>query len=138
MKKTWIALLLVLCMAAAFLHWLGIGFYSSSSAVLDLKAELETIYGCEYTGKAIENGTEDMVFMIEPKSWFLTNWNLRDALGVDYRYECRVIFTTHTEEGAKTIRTVTYQAFDPMGPANRGVRAHLDPGSRIEKTVQYE
>lgn len=132
MKRKWILLLLSVCVAAAILRWLGVGPYSSSSAVQDLKEELESIHGAEYTGKAVENGTEDMVFLVEPKTCFLTNWNLRNALGLDYRYECQVVVTTHTGENRTTVRTITYQAADPMGDGNMDARAKLDPASRTE------
>jgi len=101
---------------------------------MDLKAELEGIYGAEYTGKDVENGTEDMVFVVEPKTWFLTNWNLRNTLAIDYEYECKVIFTTYTDGNTKTVRTVTYQGTDPMGAANMAKRANLDLDSKVEKT----
>lgn len=124
----------VLCLAVAILCWAGIGFYSSGSAVQDLKAELTTIYGTEYTGKAVETGTEDMVFVVEPKTWFLTNWNLRNALCMDYKYECKVIITTCTDENEINIRTITYQAADPMGTESTSKRAYLDPESKVERT----
>ncbi|MBQ7001385.1 MAG: hypothetical protein IJN67_10135 [Oscillospiraceae bacterium] len=134
MKKNWIIFLLSICLIAAALHWLGIGPYSSSAAVLDLKAELESLHGREYTGKAVENGTESMEFVVEPKTWFLTNWNLRNMLGLDYQYECRVIVTTHTEENTTNIRTITYQASDPMGKESIDARAALDLRSKTETT----
>lgn len=130
--KKWIGAILVLCLAIAVLLSAGIGPYSSGSAVADLKAELERIYGAEYTGKLVENGTEDMVFTIKPKSWFLTNWNLRDALGLDYRYECQVVFTTHTGGDEQLVRTVTYRAYDPMGQEDAWERAYLDSDSKVE------
>lgn len=134
MKRKLFVLFLILCLTIAILHWLGIGPYSSSSAVLDLKTELESIYGTEYTGKAVENGTEDMVFTVEPKTWFMTNWNLRNALGIGYKYECKVIFTTYTEGNIKTVRIITYQGIDPMGAANTANRASLDLASKAETT----
>ena len=122
---------LIILVLAAFLlvDWIGIGMYSSGSAVADLKLELESIYGSEYEGKNVENGTEDMRFEIEPKTCFLTNWNLRNAFALDYKYECRVIFTTHNKENSE-IRTLIYQATDPMGSEER---ANLDLNSKIEK-----
>lgn len=126
--------MLILCLTTAIFFWLGVGPYSSSSAVLDLQAELEAIYGSEYTGKAVPNGVEDMIFEIEPRTRFLTNWNLRNTLGLDYLYECRVIFTTYTKENAATIRTITYQASDPMGAENISRRATLDLTSKTEIT----
>ena len=134
MKRKLLASFIVLCLIVAILCWAGVGSYSSSSAVQDLKTELEAIYGTEYTGKAAQNGTEDMVFVVEPKTWFLTNWNLRNAWSLDYEYECRVVFTTYIDGSVKSIRTITYQAIDPMGAENIEVRAHLVLDSIVEKT----
>ena len=134
MKRKLIVSFIVLCLIVAMLCWAGVGSYSSSSAVRDLKTELEAIYGTEYTGKDIENGTEDMVFVVEPETWFLTNWNLRNALSLDYKYECKVIFTTCVEGSAESVRTITYQAIDPMGPEKIAERAFLDLGSKVETT----
>jgi len=131
MKNRKLMLLLTLVAAVWMLLWLGIGPYSSGSAVADLKAELESIHGAEYTGKPVEGGTEDMVFVVEPKTWFLTNWNLRNTLSLDYQYECQVIFTTHTGDGATT-HSITYQAVDPMGEESMTQRAHLDLDSRTQ------
>lgn len=132
MKRKLIVSFAALCLIAAALYWSGIGFYSSSSAVQDLKAELEDLYGTEYTGKVTETGTEDMVFAVAPKTWFLTNWNLRNALGMDYEYECKVIFTTHKDDAVTSVRTITYRAYDPMGSGSMAERAHLDPYSKTE------
>ena len=134
MKRKLLALFIVLCLIVAILCWAGVGSYSSSSAVQDLKTELEAIYGTEYTGKDIENGTEDMLFAVEPKTWFLTNWNLRNALSIDYKYECKVVFTTYVDGSAESVRTITYQAFDPMGAEKTADRAYLDLSSKVEKT----
>lgn len=132
MKRKIIMSSIVLCMIVTLLCWMGIGSYSSSSAVRDLRTELESIYGTEYTGKTVENGTEDMVFVVESKTWFLTNWNLRNALNLDYQYECKVIFTTHIDGSAESVRTITYQAFDPMGTGEITERAFLDLDSKTE------
>ena len=125
MKKAHRLWLLVICLA----HWgvsrLGIGYYSSGSAVLDLKEELELIHGKEYTGKVTDRGTEDMVFLVEPKTFFLTDWNLRHALSMDYEYECKVITTAYVDGKAVSVSTVTYQAVDPMGWEHAEERAHL-------------
>lgn len=134
MKKRLIALLLILCIAAVILNCLGFGLYSSTSAVSDLKTELANIYGPEYSGKQVERGTEDMVFTVKPKTWFLTNWNLRNTFGMDYEYECQVIITTQTNAGEKIIHTITYQAVDPMGKTDLYARAHLDLRSKTEVT----
>ena len=134
MERKWIIALVVLCLVTTLLHCLGIGLYSSSSAVSDLKAELESIHGPEYTGKEAEKGTESMEFTVTSKTWFLTNWNLRNTLSLPYEYECRVIFTTQTPENTQITRTITYQAVDPMGAKNQTARAHLDLSSMTETT----
>ena len=132
MKRKLLVSALILCAATAILCLVGVGSYSSSSAVQDLKAELETIYGTEYTGKSTENGTEDMAFVIESKTWFMTNWALRNTLSLDYEYECQVIYTTRIDGTLKSIKTITYQAFDPMGKENMAERAYLDLSSKAE------
>lgn len=134
MKRTLMLSFVVLSLIVAILCWVGVGFYSSSSAVRDLKAELETIYGTEYTGKDVDNGTEDMLFIVEPKTWFLTNWNLRSALGIDYQYECKVVFISYIGGNVDSVRTITYQAVDPMGAEKIAERAHLVLGSKVEQT----
>ena len=134
MKRKLMVLFAFLCLVVAVVCWMGVGYYSSSSAVQDLKAELESIYGTEYTGKAVVNGTEDMVFVVEPKTWFLTNWNLRNALSIDYEYECKVVFTTYVDGISKSLRTITYQAFDPMDAEKMVERAYLDLDSKVETT----
>ena len=75
-----------------------------------------------------------MVFVVEPKTWFLTNWNLRNALSIDYKYECKVIFTTYVDGSAESVRTITYQAIDPMGSEKIAERAFLELGSKVETT----
>lgn len=134
MKRKLFISVIVFCMIVSALCWMGVGVYSSSSAVRDLRTELETIYGTEYTGKDIANGTEDMVFIVEPKTWFLTNWNLRNALRIDYEYECKVIFTTYVDGSKKSVRTITYRAADPMGAERTAARAFLDLDSKVEIT----
>ena len=132
MKRKVMISFAVLCMIVLILCWMGIGSYSSSSAVRDLRTELEAIYGTEYTGKDVENGTEDMVFVVEPKTWFVTNWNLRNALNMDYKYECKVVFTTYVNGSVTSVRTITYRAVDPMGAEKIAERAFLDLGSKTE------
>ena len=134
MKRKLMVSFAILCLVVAVVCWMGVGYYSSSSAVRDLKAELESIYGTEYTGKDVDNGTEDMVFVVEPKTWFLTNWNLRNASSIDYEYECKVVFTTYVDGSTKSLRTITYQAFDPMDAEKMVERAYLDLDSKIETT----
>lgn len=134
MKRKQIVSFVVLCFIFAIFCWAGVGPYSSSSAIQDLKKELETIYGTEYTGKNIENGTEDMVFVVEPKTWFLTNWNLRNTLSIDYKYVCKVIFTASIGGSVESVRTITYQAIDPMGAEKIAERAFLVLDSKAETT----
>lgn len=135
MKKKWGAVVFTLCLAVWFLHWLGIGYRPSGSAVLDLKAAMEGIYGEQYTGKEVENGTEDMVFVVKPKTFFFTNWNLRNALGKDYEYECKVIFTNYIDGERAQTRTITYRGVDPMGKKHAEDRAYLDVNSRAEEAA---
>ena len=73
-----------------------------------------------------------MVFVVEPKTWFLTNWNLRNALSLGYKYECKVIFTTYVDGSAESVRTITYQAVDPMGVEKIIERVFLDLDSKVE------
>jgi len=75
-----------------------------------------------------------MVFAVAPKTWFLTNWNLRNALNLDNKYECKVIFTTYLDGSAKSVRTITYQAVDPMGAEKTTERAFLELDSKEEIT----
>jgi len=130
--KKFSVIIIALFLLTTAVSWMGIGFAPSGSAVLDLKAELETIYGIEYIGKETENGTQDMVFEVVPKSFFLTNWTLRNTLGMDYKYICRVILTNHVDDGEKNIHTITYQAVDPMGKEHAEDRAYLILDSRKE------
>jgi len=51
MKRTILVSIVVICLIVAVFCWAGVGSYSSTSAVRNLRAELETIYGTEYTGK---------------------------------------------------------------------------------------
>lgn len=129
MKRKIVILLAAVIVLAVLLCWAGIGPYSSASAVQDLKAQLEQLYGQEYTGKPTPDGTEDMAFVVQPQTWFFTNWNLRNALQMDYKYVCKVVFTTHIAGSPTRTRTITYQAIDPMGDAAMGTRAHLIHGS---------
>ena len=135
MKRKLIVSFVAFCMIVSVLCWTGIGSYSSGSAVQDLRTELESIYGTEYIGKTVENGTEDMEFVVESKSWFLTNWNFRNALSIDYEYECKVIFTTYVDGGIENVRTITYRAVDPMGVGKITERAFLDLDSK-EETIK--
>lgn len=132
MQKKYIAAAVILCLAICIVNWSGIGYRPSSSAISDLKAELASLYGEEYTGKEVENGTEDMEFVVKPKTFFFTNWNLRNALCIDYEYECTVIFTNYIEGEQSKVRTVTYQGLDPMGTERARDRAYLNISSKVE------
>ncbi len=117
-----VAVLLVI----AVILWMGVGAYSSSSAVSDLLEAMTARHGEPYTGKAVENGTEDMAFSVEPATFFPTNYALRNALGWDYRYQCTVTYTLHAPDGTVTQRTVTYTGIDPMGQGQETTRAYLE------------
>ena len=133
MKKVFVIILLILCFLLLVFHCVGLGFYSSSSAISDLKSELETIYGCEYTGKPTENGSESMVFEVVPKTWLFTNWNLRNSLHLGYKYECKVVFTSYVGGTVESVRCITYQALDPMGADNMSKRAFIYANTKVEE-----
>ena len=136
MKKKILVLILILGVATvAFLHVVGVGYYYSGAAGYDLTAELESIYGAEYQGKVVDNGTEDMKFVIEPKTWFLTDYNVRSQLGLDYKYECKVIFTTYVDGQISIVRTITYQGIDPMSREKMVEGASLDLDSKTEEVA---
>ena len=109
--------------------WAGIGPYTSGSAVQDLTAALTELHGEPYSGRETDVGTEDMNFSVESNTFFLTNHNLRRALGLDYRYVCKVIYTTYTASGEKRTHTVTYTGLDPMGKGEETARAFIDISS---------
>ena len=137
MRRKLLIIFLLICMTVSVLGWIGVGYYSSSSVGVCLRTELEKIYGPEYTGKAVVNGTEDMVFTLETKSWFMTNWDLRNALGIDYKYECKVIFTNYVDGKIESVRTITYQAIDPMGVEEMTDSAYLNLSSKVESIKNY-
>ena len=58
-----------------------------------------------------------MIFVIEPKTRILTNWDLRNFLGLDYEYACKVI------SGSEVI---VYRGVDPMGADKIYQRAYLE------------
>lgn len=135
--KRYSVLVVIVLLAVCIVNWLGVGYWSSGSAVSDLKAELEALHGEEYTGRPVENGTEDMVFLVEPRTLFLTNWNVRDSLGLDYEYACKVIVTTYADGEPVKVRTITYRGYDPMGAGQTTDRAYVDPDSRTETETAY-
>ena len=134
MKKKILVFILILGVATvAFLRVIGVGYYYSGAAGADLTAELESIYGVEYQGKVVDNGTEDMQFVIEPKTWFLTDYNIRSQLGLDYKYECKAVFTTYVDGQNSIVRTITYQGIDPMSREKMVEGASLDLDSKTEE-----
>lgn len=135
MKRKYTTFIIIGIFLLCTLNWIGIGYHYSGAAAYDLAEELEAIYGEEYTGKEVADGLEDMVFQIEPNTFFMTNWNLRRFFSKPYRYECTVTYTTYVEEKTTKIRTITYQAIDPMGYENENVGAHLIRESMVENTL---
>lgn len=133
MKKPGMLLICVLGLMILILCIQSSRPFSSSSAVADLKEELEAVYGPEYIGRQVENGTEDMRFEIE-STVFLRNQALRSFFGLDDTYECRVVITTHSNDGSTGVRTIVYQAVDPMGCDGMYVRASIDWDSMEERT----
>lgn len=132
-KAPGILLLCVLCLLGAMLWTQSQKPFFSASAAADLTEALESRYGPEYTGKPVENGTEDMRFEIE-STVFLRNWKLRFFFGLDCTYECRVVITTHMPDGTISVRTITYQAVDPIGHDEMYLRASIDWDSMQERT----
>ena len=136
MKRKLITIFIVLCLIAVIIYLVGIGYYYSGSAAVDLKADLESIYGKEYTGKITETGTQDMVFSVEPQTWFLTDWNFRNAWSMDYKYKCSVIFTNYVDGNIVGIQRISYDGIDPMGEENADIGAYLILESKSEETYK--
>ena len=128
-----LSMITVLCLAVYIvISWVGIGHRSSASAIAELRDELEVLHGEEYVRKAVGAEEETMRFVVKPQTFFLTNYNLRNALGFDYEYECIVTVTSY-EGGKETgVRTVTYRGFDPMGKESIDDRAYVDVSSKRE------
>lgn len=123
-KKRYICIVLL---SVFMLLWmvLGVGYRPSGAALNDLNEQLVSLYGEEYTGKQIDNRKEDMEFHINPKTFFASNWNFRHFFSMPYEYECRVDFKIYDDEGYYESKTVTYQAFDPMGYENMYKGAYI-------------
>ncbi len=136
MKKKHVELVAFTFALFCLLCNLGIGHYSSGSAVQDLKEDLIALHGEPYTGREIENGTEDMEFSIESDTFFLTNWNLRNFFGWDYRYKCKVTYTVYSDGEISDVRTITYAGFDPMGYEKSDIRAYIDTESIKGQSTQ--
>jgi len=126
MKKKLPVLLAVAALLVSGFCWAGIGYYSSGSAVRDLKAELVTLHGEPYTGREVEGGTETMEFSIKSDTFFLTNYNLRHFFGWDYRYKCEVIYTVSDDNGIVRVRKINYVGIDPMGADESDIRAYIE------------
>ena len=137
MKKKTVKLLAVLAVLLCLLCALGVGPYLSGAALRDLTEQLAAIHGEPYVLET-ENGTERLEFTIESDSCFLTNWNLRNFFGWDYRYTCVVTYTCEGSDGSLYTQTTTYRAVDPMGHDEAEVRAYIDAESAVTKgqTVQ--
>ena len=104
---------------------LGVGYRPSGATKYALKQQLIDLYGEEYTEKITDYGTEDMEFHINPKTLFPSNWNFRHFFSMPYEYECQVVFKTYDKEGNVKSKTITYQAFDPMGYENAYKGAYI-------------
>lgn len=135
MKKKWGAVVFTLCLAVWFLHWLGIGYRPSGSAVLDLKAGNGRDIRETTHRKRSRKWNGGYGVCCKTKNLFFTNWNLRNALGKDYEYECRVIFTNYIDGERAQTRTITYRGVDPMGKKHAEDRAYLDVNSRAEEAA---
>lgn len=133
MKKKRVTRLVILLALLALLCSLGIGPYWSGAAAYDLTEQLTALHGEPYTGREVDGGTESMAFTIESDSFFLTDWNLRNALGWDYHYTCIVTYTRHGNDGSLSERTTTYKAVDPMGYDEAEVRAYIDVESAVTR-----
>ena len=128
-----LSVITILCLVAYIVTaWAGIGYRSSASAIAELRDELEVLHGEEYSGKAVGAEEESMRFVVKPKSLFLTNYKLRNALGLDYEYECIVTVTSYEEGKETSVRTITYRGVDPMGKDCMDDRAYVDTGSKQE------
>lgn len=128
MKKKATILIKAVIVLFGLVCWAGIGPYSSGSAVSDLKEEMAKIHGEPYVGRAVENGTEDMEFVVKPATFFLTDYNLRTFFSWDYTYDCQVIYTTHVGGDEPQTRTIEYRGIDPMGHDEAEVRAYIEIG----------
>ena len=116
---------------------LGVGYRPSGAALNDLNEQLVSLYGEEYGLKQIGHWKEDMKFYINPKTFFLSNWSFRHFFSLPYEYECKVVFENYNDEGYYKSRTITYQAFDPMGyeNENKGAYIVLDSMKEVESDL---
>ena len=128
-----LSMLTVLCLMVYIVtSWVGVGHVSSASAIEDLRAELESMHGESYVERTVGDGTEMTAIVVRPKTFFLTNYDLRNALGLDYEYECVVTVTSYKDGIETSVRTITYRGFDPMGKDRIDDRAYVDVGSKQE------
>ena len=128
-----LSVITVLCLVACIvISWVGIGHRSSASAIADLRAELESLHGEAYVERNVGEGTEKTAIVVQPKTFFLTNYDLRNALSLDYEYECVVTVTSYVEGKETSVRTITYRGVDPMGKEHMTDRAYVDIGSKEE------
>lgn len=136
MKKKYINFFAFVFALFCLIYNLGIGYRPSGAAAWDLKTELMDIYGEPYTGRIVENGTEDMEILVEPASFFFTKWNVRHFFSWDYEYKCRVIYTVRSNDKIISKRTITYKGVDPMGYEKDEIGSYLvmDSISSFEKS----
>ena len=128
-----LSMLTVLCLMVYIVtSWVGVGHVSSASAIEDLRAELESLHGEPYVERAVGEGTEMTAIVVRPKTFFLTNYDLRNVLSLDYEYECVVTVTSYKEGLETSVRTITYRGFDPMGKEHMTDRAYVDVSSKQE------
>ena len=128
MKKRFPLYLAITVVFIGIVSWMGIGYYSSGSAVQDLRAELIALHGEPYTRK-VEAGIETMEFSVKPNTFFPTNYSLRHFFGWDYQYKCEVMYTVSNDNGVISVRKIDYIGIDPMGADNIEVRAYIDRGT---------
>jgi len=77
-----------------------------------------------------------MEILVKTRNYFLTDWGFRSFWGWDYRYECKVIYTTYSNGEAVGVKTITYDAIDPMNFEEQSERAYLIMESVKEETAQ--
>lgn len=135
MKKKYINLFAFIFALLCLIYNLGIGYRPSGAVAKDLKTELMDIYGEPYTDRIVANGTEDMKILVEPVSFFFTDWNVRHFFSWDYEYKCQVIYTVRSNDKIISERTITYKGVDPIGYEKDDIESHLvmDSIKSVEK-----
>jgi len=129
MKKKLIRTLLRIALLAGTIFALGVGPYSSDSAVQDLRAELAEIHGDPYTNREVATGLETLEFTVEPNTVFPTRPWVRRFFGWDYHYKCTVIRSVYAGDRFIEMSIYRYDGIDPMGFGEEADRAYLDMSS---------